>query len=38
MDHTASFYRIDPKGESRVLLNNNAGVEAIAHDVRLVLR
>ena len=38
MDHTASFYLIDPKGESRVLLNNNAGAEAIAHDVRLVLR
>ena len=38
MDHTASFYLIDPKGESRVLLNNNAGAEAISHDVRLVLR
>lgn len=37
MDHTASFYLIDPKGESRVLLNNNAGAEAIAHDVRLLL-
>ena len=37
MDHTASFYLIDPKGESRVLLNNNAGAEAIAHDVKLLL-
>ena len=38
MDHTASFYLIDPKGESRVLLNNNAGAKAIVHDVGLVLR
>jgi cytochrome oxidase Cu insertion factor (SCO1/SenC/PrrC family) len=28
MDHTASFYLIDPKGESRVLLNNIAGLLA----------
>lgn len=38
MDHTASFYLIDPKGESRVLLNNNAGAQTIAHDVDMVLR
>ena len=38
MDHTASFYLIDPKGESRVLLNNNAGAQAVAHDVGLLLR
>ncbi len=38
MDHTASLYLIDPKGESRVLLSNNAGAQTIAHDVGLVLR
>lgn len=38
MDHTASFYLIDPKGESRVLLSNNAGAQTIAHDIGLLLK
>ena len=38
MDHSANFYLIDAKGESRVLLANNAGAENIAHDIRALLR
>jgi hypothetical protein len=29
---------MDPQGESRVLLNNNIGAAAIAHDIQLLLR
>ena len=38
MDHSASFYLMDAQGESRVLLNNNIGAAAIAHDVQRLLR
>lgn len=38
MDHSASFYLLDAQGESRVLLNNNIGAAAIAHDVQRLLR
>jgi protein SCO1/2 len=38
MDHSASFYLLDTKGESRVLLNNNIGAAALAHDITLLLR
>lgn len=37
MDHSASFYLIDPKGKTRVLLSNRAGPEAMAHDIRALL-
>ena len=38
MDHSASFYLLDTKGEARVLLANNAGAQAIAQDIRTLLR
>lgn len=38
MDHSASFYLMDAKGESRVLLNNSIGAAAIAHDIQRLLR
>lgn len=38
MDHSANFYLLDTKGESRVLLANNTGAENIAHDIRALLR
>ena len=38
MDHSASFYLMDAQGESRVLLNNNIGAAAIAHDIQSLLR
>jgi protein SCO1/2 len=38
MDHSANFYLLDTKGESRVLIANNAGAENIAHDIRALLR
>ena len=38
MDHSASFYLMDVAGESRVLLNNNIGAAAIAHDIQRLLR
>ena len=38
MDHSANFYLLDAKGESRVLLSNNTGAENIAHDIRALLR
>ncbi len=37
MDHSASFYLLDRKGEARVLLSNNAGAAAIAHDIKALL-
>lgn len=37
MDHTAAFYLIDGKGESRVLANSNLGAEGLAHDIKLLL-
>ncbi len=38
MDHSASFYLLDPAGEARVLLANNVGAETIAQDIRTLLR
>lgn len=37
MDHTAAFYLLDTEGQARVLASNNAGVEALVHDIRLLL-
>jgi protein SCO1/2 len=37
MDHSTSFYLIDSKGATRVLLSNRAGPEAMAHDIRALL-
>lgn len=37
MDHTAAFYLIDGKGESRVLANSTLGAQALAHDIKLLL-
>lgn len=37
MDHTAAFYLIDGKGESRVLANNTLGAQALAGDIKLLL-
>jgi len=37
MDHTAAFYLLDGKGEARVLASNNAGAEALAHDIEQLL-
>jgi len=37
MDHTAAFYLLDKQGEARVLANNTAGVDALAHDIRQLL-
>ena len=38
VDHSASFYLLDTKGEARVLLSNSMGAEAIAQDIRTLLR
>lgn len=38
MDHTAAFYLLDGKGESRVLANNNVGVDALTHDIQALLK
>ncbi len=37
MDHTAAFYLLDAKGESRVLLNNTAGVDVLTHDIKALV-
>lgn len=37
MDHSTSFYLLDQKGEPRVLLSNQAGANAIAHDIKALL-
>lgn len=37
MDHTAAFYLIDGKGESRVLANNTLGVDALTQDIKALL-
>ncbi|MCJ9708624.1 SCO family protein, partial [Bordetella hinzii] len=37
MDHTAAFYLIDGKGESRVLANNTLGAQALANDIKLLV-
>ena len=38
LDHTAAFYLLDGKGESRVLANNNIGVDALVHDIQALLK
>jgi protein SCO1/2 len=38
MDHTAAFYLLDGKGESRVLANNTLGADALAHDIQALLK
>jgi protein SCO1/2 len=38
MDHSSSFYLLDPKGEARVLVSNTAGVAALVHDIQLLLK
>jgi protein SCO1/2 len=38
MDHSSSFYLLDPKGDARVLFSNTAGIAAIAHDIKLLLK
>lgn len=37
MDHSASYYLFDPEGQARVLASNQAGPEALAHDIKLLL-
>lgn len=37
MDHSSSFYIIDPQGEARSLMRGDATPEELAHDIRLVL-
>lgn len=37
MDHSTSFYLIDKQGNAKVLLNNQAGAQAIAGDIRKLL-
>ncbi len=38
MDHSSSFYLLDPKGDARVLVSNTAGTAALAHDIKLLLK
>jgi len=37
MDHTASFYLFDKKGESRVLASNTISAAALAQDIKTLL-
>jgi protein SCO1/2 len=37
MDHSASYYLFDPEGQARVLASNQAGPDALAHDIKLLL-
>lgn len=37
MDHSASFYMFDAKGDPRVLLANQAGAQAVAQDLKALL-
>jgi protein SCO1/2 len=37
MDHSTSFYLLDQNGKARVLISNQAGAAAIAHDIRALL-
>jgi protein SCO1 len=37
MDHSASYYLLDKTGKARVLMSNQAGSEAMAHDISLLL-
>lgn len=38
IDHTASFYLFDKKGEARVLASNNMSVTALAEDIKTLLK
>ena len=38
MDHSSSFYLLDPTGDARVLVSNTAGTAALAHDIKLLLK
>ncbi len=38
MDHTAAFYLLDGKGEPRVLVNNNVGMDALTQDIQALLK
>lgn len=38
MDHSASFYLFDPQGKARVLLSSQAGPEALAQDLKALLK
>lgn len=38
MDHSASFYLMDKTGKARVLLSNQAGTEAMTHDIKALLK
>lgn len=38
MDHSASFYVFDKKGEVRILLSGDSPAEEIADDIRLLLK
>lgn len=38
MDHSASYYLIDKDGKARVLASNQAGPEALAHDLKILLQ
>ncbi|WP_313623920.1 SCO family protein [Achromobacter sp.] len=38
MDHTAAFYLMDGKGESRVLVNNNVGADGLTQDIKALLK
>ena len=37
MDHSASYYLFDPSGQARVLVSNQAGPDALAHDIKQLL-
>ena len=37
MDHSASYYLFDPEGNARVLVSNQSGPDALAHDIKLLL-
>jgi protein SCO1 len=37
MDHTAGSFVFDPQGKVRLFVRNGGGVEAMAHDVKLLL-
>ena len=38
MDHSSSFYLLDPKGDARVLVSNTAGTAVLARDIKLLLK
>ena len=38
MDHSSSFYLLDPKGDARVLVSKTAGTAVLARDIKLLLK